>query len=90
MHNGSPIILRKIAICRVPTAADEYSDFSVIAIFDYAIACFDGGDLQWTVLLNQFQLFFEYSDAIFHRGLVFAVTERGSVYVWDPLDFGKF
>jgi hypothetical protein len=50
MHYGRPIRLWKIAICQAPTAAEEYTDFYLVAVFDYAIAILEGADYAWTVL----------------------------------------
>jgi hypothetical protein len=54
LHYGRPIRLRKIAICQAPTIAKDYTDFHLVAAFDYAIATLEGADYAWTVLQNQF------------------------------------
>jgi hypothetical protein len=58
MHYGRPICLRKIAICQAPTVTEEYTDFYLVVVFDYAIAILEGKDYAWTVLQNQFQFYF--------------------------------
>ncbi|KAK1629636.1 hypothetical protein QYE76_003951 [Lolium multiflorum] len=87
-YQRSAIQLQKIAICQVPTAARGYQDFSLVAIFDFAIAYLHGEyPRTWIFLENQFQYGAIYCDAIIHNGLVFAVTELGNVYAWDPNQF---
>ncbi|KAK1609562.1 hypothetical protein QYE76_033235 [Lolium multiflorum] len=87
-YQRSAIQLQKIAICQVPTAARGYKDFSLVAIFDFAIAYLHGEyPREWIFLENQFQYGAIYCDAIIHNGLVFAVTELGNVYAWDPNQF---
>jgi hypothetical protein len=89
-YQGDAIQLQKIAICQVPTAARGYKDFSLVAIFDFAIAYLHGEyPRTWIFLENQFQYGAIYCDAIIHNGLVFAVTELGNVYAWDPNQFGN-
>jgi hypothetical protein len=89
-YQGAAIQLQKIAICQVPTAARGYKDFSLVAIFDFAIAYLHGEyPRTWIFLENQFQYGAIYCDAIIHNGLVFAVTELGNVYAWDPNQFGN-
>ena len=39
---------------------------------------------------NQFLYTDEYCDAIQYEGLVFAATTRGTVFAWNPYDFGTF
>ena len=87
--NDQHLQLLKIAICRVPTAASNYTSFSVLAIFNAAIAVLHCASSRWTVLDNQF-LAFGYSDAIIHKGIVFAVTQTGEVYAWNQLSWGNF
>ena len=84
--------LMKIVIYKVPTADKGYEDFSLIAIFDHAIAVLNGIDLYgWTILKNQFLGYYStYSDAIMHQDLLFAVTASGTLYAWEPRSFGKF
>ncbi|KAK1614692.1 hypothetical protein QYE76_020209, partial [Lolium multiflorum] len=80
-YQRSAIQLQKIAICQVPTAARGYQDFSLVAIFDFAIAYLHGEyPREWIFLENQFQYGAIYCDAIIHNGLVFAVTELGNGY----------
>ncbi|KAK1620711.1 hypothetical protein QYE76_026228 [Lolium multiflorum] len=87
-YQRSAIQLQKIAICQVPTAARGYEDFSLVAIFDFAIAYLHGEyPGTWIILENQFENGAIYCDAIIHNGLVFAVTELGNVYAWDPNQF---
>lgn len=89
-YKGSAIQLQKIAICQVPTAARRYEDFSLVAIFDFAIAYLHAEyPGTWIILENQFLFGAIYCDAIIHNGLVFAVTELGNVYAWDPNQFGN-
>ncbi|KAK1682790.1 hypothetical protein QYE76_043638 [Lolium multiflorum] len=79
-YQRSAIQLQKIAICQVPTAARGYQDFSLVAIFDFAIAYLHGEyPRTWIFLENQFQYGAIYCDAIIHNGLVFAVTELGNM-----------
>ncbi|KAK1645081.1 hypothetical protein QYE76_062886 [Lolium multiflorum] len=52
--NDQHLQLLKIAICRVPTAASNYTSFSVLAIFNAAIAVLHCASSRWTVLDNQF------------------------------------
>ncbi|KAK1668231.1 hypothetical protein QYE76_056390 [Lolium multiflorum] len=85
--NDQHLQLLKIAICRVPTAASNYTSFSVLAIFNAAIAVLHCPSSRWTVLDNQF-LAYGYSDAIIHKGIVFAVTQTGEVYAWNQLSWG--
>jgi hypothetical protein len=85
--NGHLLHLLKIVVCRVLTTAGNYKNFSLLAIFDSSIAILHGST--WTVLENQFNMFF-YRDAIIHNGLVFAVTQTCTVYVWDHLMWGNF
>jgi hypothetical protein len=55
-YKGYVIRLQKIAICQVPTAAGGYEDFSLVAIFDFAISYLHGEiPRTWIVLENQFQ-----------------------------------
>ena len=89
-HSGRPIILQKTAICQVTTANEEYKDFCIIAIFNYSISILQGYDYGWIVLENQFLCYFRYSDAIVHQGHVYVASERGVVYVWNPLNTGKY
>ena len=42
------------------------------------------------MLKNQFLYTDEYCDAIQYEGLVFAATTRGTVFVWNPYNFGVF
>ncbi|KAK1603202.1 hypothetical protein QYE76_048150 [Lolium multiflorum] len=87
--NDQHLQLLKIAICRVPTAASNYTSFSVLAIFNAAIAVLHCASSRWTVLDNQF-LAYGYSDAIIHKGIVFAVTQTGEVYAWNQLSWDFF
>ena len=91
-EEGLTLKLQKIVICKVPTADKGYEDFSLIAIFDHAIAILNGIDLYgWTILRNQFLGYYStYSDAIMHQDLLFAVTASGTLYAWEPRSFGKF
>ncbi len=67
-YKGYVIQLQKIAICQVPTAAGGYEDFSLVAIFDFAIAYLHGKNpCTWIVLENQFQYNARYCDAIIHN-----------------------
>jgi hypothetical protein len=77
-----PVCLLKIAICQVPTGAGKYRNFSLLAIFDSAIAVLHRAYHSWIVLQNQFNMFC-YQDAIIHKGFVFATTQSGTVYVWN-------
>ncbi|KAK1627548.1 hypothetical protein QYE76_001863 [Lolium multiflorum] len=87
-YKGYVIQLQKIAICQVPTAARRYEDFSLVAIFDFAIAYLHAEyPGTWIILENQFLFGAIYCDAIIHNGLVFAVTGLGNVYAWDPNQF---
>ena len=89
-YKGYVIQLQKIAICQVPTAAGGYEDFSLVAIFDFAIAYLHGENPRtWILLENQFEYNARYCDAIIHNRHVFAVTELGNVYAWDPHQFGN-
>ena len=91
-EEGVTLKLQKIVICKVPTADKGYEDFSLIAIFDHAIAVLNGIALYgWTILKNQFLGYYStYSDAIMHEDLLFAVTASGTLYAWEPRSFGKF
>ena len=44
---------------------------------------------RWTLLKNQFLYTDEYYDAIEYDGLVFAATNRGTVFAWSRC-FGMF
>ena len=84
--NGDSAVLKKIAICQVPTAAENYEDFCLVAVFDTRIAILHGHDSEWTVLLPHHSVrYWLYSDAIMHKGLVFATSLFGEVHAWDPL-----
>ena len=85
-HN---VRLLKIAICQVTTAVGKYKNFSLLAVFDSAIAILEGAYGSWTVLNNQFTMF-SYQDAIIHKGRVFASTQSGVVYVWNYVKWGNF
>ena len=90
MYREYRIELQKIVICQVPTAAGRYADFSLVAIFDFVIGVLPCNHDEWKILENHFQGHFRYNDVVIHEDRVFAVAENGSVYVWDPLTFGKF
>ena len=81
--------LRKIAIFRVPNRSWGYRNAYVVAIFDKLVAVLHGST-RWILLKNQFLYMDEYYDAIQYEGLVFAATTRGTVFAWDPHDFGTF
>jgi hypothetical protein len=90
MEDDHPLTLQKIVICDVPTTAGEYTDFSLVAVFDYKIFVLEGNAPNgWIVLENQFEHFSKYCDAIIHNDLVLAIATNGSVYAWDPERFGK-
>ena len=89
MSKGQPVKLLKIAICQVPTAASNFTCFSLLAVFDLTIAVLHCASSTWTVLENQFSTFC-YRDAIIHKGIVFAVTQAGAVYAWNHLSWGIF
>ena len=42
------------------------------------------------LLKNQFKYTDEYCDAIQYKGLVFAATTRGTIFVWNHDAFGTF
>ena len=81
--------LKKIAICRVPNRSWNYKNYQVVAIFDKLVAVLHGST-GWILLKNQFLYTDEYCDAIQYKGLVFAATTRGTVFAWNPYDFGMF
>ena len=81
--------LRRIAICRVPNRSWGYRNAYVVAIFDKLIVVLHGLT-RWILLKNQFLYTDEYCDAIQYEGLVFAATTRGTVFAWNPYDFGTF
>ena len=89
--NGDSAVLKKIAICQVPTAAEKYEDFCLVAVFDTRIAVLHGHDSEWTVLLPHHSVrYWLYSDAIMHKGLVFATSLFGEVHALDPLHPGNY
>ena len=81
--------LWKIAICLVPNRSWDYTNYEVVAIFDKLVA-FLTSTPRWILLENQFLYTDEYRDAIQYEGLVFAATTRGTVFAWNPHDFGTF
>ena len=83
-------ILLKIAIYKVLTDAGRCQDFSLVGLFDDAVAILYGGDNEWTVFPAESLAYYGYSNAIIHKGLVFATTEIGTVYAWDPLHPGNY
>lgn len=90
-HNLRAIIFHKIYICQVPTAAGGYKDFSLVAVFDIRVALLCGADSVWTVLTEpKSHIFYNYSDAILHNGLVFSTTHTGTVHAWKPQHAGNF
>jgi hypothetical protein len=90
-HNLRAIIFHKIYICQVPTAAGGYKNFSLVAVFDIRVALLCGEDSGWTVLTEpKSHIFYNYSDAILHNGLVFATTHTGTVHAWKPQQAGNF
>ena len=74
---------------RVPNSSWNYSDYDVVAIFNKLVAFLDGFT-RWILLKNQFLYMDVYCDAIQYEGLVFAATTRGTVFAWNPHDFGTF
>ena len=88
-YNHADCRLRKIAICRVPNRSWGYRNACVVAIFDKLVAVLHGST-RWILLKNQFLYTDEYCDAIQYEGLVFAATTRGTVFAWNPHDFGTF
>ena len=89
--DGQHVHLLKIAICQVPTAAGGYKDFSLVAVFDIRVALLYGADSEWIVLTEpKSHIFYNYSDAILHNGLVFATTHTGTVHAWKPQQAGNF
>ena len=81
--------LRRIAICRVPNSSWDYTNYEVVAIFDKLVGVLHGST-GWILHKNQFLYTDEYCDAIQYEGLVFAATTCGTVFAWNPYDFGTF
>ena len=44
----------------------------------------------WILLKNQFLYTDEYYDAIQYEDLEFAATTHGTIFAWNPHDFGMF
>ena len=81
--------LRKITICRVPNRSWGYRNAYVVATFDKLVVVLHGST-RWILLKNQFLYTDEYFDTIQYEGLVFAATTPGTVFAWNPHDFGTF
>ena len=86
-YDHGDCLLRKIAICRVPNHSWDYTNYDVVAIFDKLVA-FLTSMPRWILPKKQFLYMDEYYDAIQYEGLVFAATTRGTVFAWNPHDFG--
>ena len=67
-------------------------NYEVVAIFDKLVAVITDSMVRpWILLKNQFLYTDdEYYDAIEYEDLVFAATTRGTVFAWNPHDFGTF
>ena len=88
-YDHGDCLLWNIEICRVPNYSWNYNNYEVVAIFDKLVAVLSGLT-GWILLKNQFLYTDEYCDAIQYEGLVFAATTRGTVFAWNPYDFGTF
>jgi hypothetical protein len=85
-YNGTTVSLKKIAIPEAPTRSCGNKDYSLIAVFDIAIAftkhpaC---GGQSWTMLSAADLLPYEYEDAVLLLNRIFAVTSQGTCFIWD-------
>ncbi|XBI13975.1 hypothetical protein VPH35_140628 [Triticum aestivum] len=81
--------LNKIAIADAPSKKAGYSKYTVIAVFDISIAIARGGFTSdgWKLLRSDLMFPFVYEDAVLHGGRIFALTNEGSVFVWQ-LSYG--
>ena len=82
--------LKKIAIADAPSKKAGYSKYTVIAVFDISIAIARGGFTSdgWKLLRSDLMFPFVYEDDVLHGGRIFALTNEGSVFVWQ-LSYGK-
>ena len=67
----------------------ELQNYQVVAIFNKLVAVLRGST-GWILLKNQFLYTDVYCDAIEYEDLVFTATTRGTVFAWNPYDFGTF
>jgi hypothetical protein len=83
---GRSMVWLKIVICEVPTKAEQYADYKLIALFDHGLAYLEGSSEEWIFLsCSHLNAGVEISDAIEHGGIIFAVDATdGSTNCWDP------
>jgi len=83
--------LLKIQIIDEPYITEACWSYNIIAVFNTFIAFLqvDGGDNdRWKVLSNDFLDPEFYRDAVWISGRIFAVSDAGNVFTWDPYSYG--
>jgi hypothetical protein len=75
-------VLMKLVICEVPTKVGQYADYKLIALFKTVVAYLEGSSQEWRFLhYSYLNDSVEFSDAIEHGGIIYAVDEsEGRTY----------
>ena len=78
--------LKKIAIADPPTKRHGYDDYYLITVFDIRIAINARGSngRGWRMLAVADLYPYTFEDAVRHLGRIFAVTSKGTCFIWLP------
>ena len=84
-YDGTTVRLKQIAIPRSSIRSSANQNYSLIAVFDIAIAFMNPahGGQRWTMLSVADLLLYEYEDVVLLSNCIFAVTNQGTCFVWD-------
>src|SRR3990170_398981 len=84
-YDGTMVRLKKIAIPEAPITSSANQNYTLIAVFDIAIAFTNPahGGQRWTMLSAADLLPYEYEDAVLLYNRIFAMTNQGTCFVWD-------
>src|SRR5215216_5603190 len=79
------VILKKIAIPEAPIRSSANQNYTLIAVFDIAIAFTNlaHGGQRWTMLSAADLLPYEYKDVVLLSNNIFAMKNEGTCFIWD-------
>ena len=80
-YDGTTVRLKKIAILEAPIRSSANQNYTLIAVFDIAIAFKNPahGGQRWTMLSAADLLSYKYEDDVLLSNRIFAVTDQGLV-----------
>ncbi|XP_062200477.1 uncharacterized protein LOC133903149 [Phragmites australis] len=76
----------RIVVCETPSDTGDDGYLVIAKDTTGLLAIARGGDENWTPLRDPWDHLFGYTDAVVHKGKVFAIDTSGSIYAWDIRD----